>query len=285
MKINRSDKDSVKKILRTLASVCAVVAAVTGLSFGLALHYGFDAVIGHFDSTVWFYIFAGGIALSAVISAVCAFACRGYGFSAGFAKIPSPLCYPVAALALFRFALFLKNVFVDHMVFSTLEKIAGILTVFVAVAFILSATEKTNHSPLTCAMFILSALAVNFDIFASYFDFSIPVNSPIRHVTTIMQCAVLLFMIAEARLGLPEKSGRSTAYFAAFVYMFTFAVCSFMAIAGAVHKLTGGEAPLDSVRLLMYFFISVVSFIRFMSVPGNLCDLPEKENKSTEKNK
>ena len=52
--------------------------------------------------------------------------------------------------------------------------------------------------PVVCA--VIGALSVNLAMFACYFDFTIPLNSPVRNFTTLMQAAILLFLFSEARL-------------------------------------------------------------------------------------
>ena len=54
---------------------------------------------------------------------------------------------------------------------------------------------------------LLGTLSVNIAMFGAYFDFSLPLNSPIRNFTTVCQASVLLFLLSEARLSLtPEDA-------------------------------------------------------------------------------
>ena len=284
MKNKRSDISSISRTLKVSAVIAVVLSLVIGAAFYFALRVGFNSAIGHFDATPWFYTFSAGIAVAAVLALICAVKCRRYGFSVD--DRPSigeaAVRLACAALALFVFALFIKSVLGLHEYHTTIEKIAGILTAFIALAFVCSAFTGKGGKPVAAVMFILAALAVNFNIFADYFDFSVPVNSPIRNVTTILQCAALLFMITEARLYLPKESGRSTAVFASFVYLFAFAACFGLPIASLAFRATAADStvPLPETGwLLLFLGISVIALFRFASISSNLCDLPEKEDK------
>ena len=261
-----------------------VLALLSGFGYYFALRDGFDFEIGHFDATVWFYIFAGCIALAAVAALIAAITVRGNGVGvSGRPSLGSSCARSAgAAAALFIFVMFIIELFVLREPVTTLEKIAGLLTLFIAAALICSAAPKHGSGEMTAVMFILAALAVNFNIFASYFDFSVPVNSPVRHVMTILQCAVLLFMIAEARLFLPKESGRSTAVFAAFVYTFTASVCFGIPVAAIVFRLTAknpADPNLAPVWLILFAAVAAASFVRLAELPGSLYPLPEKDKK------
>ena len=274
------NKAKLSSALKCAAVSSIVLSIIIGAAYFLAMKTGFNPVIGHFDPTPWFWIFSIGIAAAAVIALVCAVLCRGYGFSAPETTIAETTVRAAsAALSLFIFAQFIMGVFVEHLYFTKLNKAAGILLVFIAIAFICSMLQPRVSRAFTAVAFILAALAVNINIFSYYFNFSLPVNSPVRNVAIIMQCAVLLFMIAEARLSLPRESGRSTAQFAAFVYLVTFTLCFGLTLAAIVFNAAfpdAGVPNLDSGRLALFLCISILSIFRFVKIAQNLTE-PEKD--------
>lgn len=283
MKNKRFEIPLLTQILKSVTVISIILSAVIGLGYYLALRDGFSFGIGHFDSSPWFHIFTLGIVTAAVLAAIFAFLCRGYGVElTGKPSILERcimlLCFIVAALWPCR--AFITRALVNREPLTTVQKLAGILTVFIVLAFLFAAFRSKKLATTTAIFFILAALAINFSIFVTYFDFSVPVNSPVRNVTTIMQCSVLLFMISEARFALPKESSRATAVFAAFVNIFTFTVCFGVSLAailfGALHP-NAADPNLPNEWLMFFFAVSVAAFSRITKLCLSLCDLPEEE--------
>ena len=131
-------------------------------------------------------------------------------------------------------------------------------------------------------------LSVNMSIFVCYFDPAVPLNSPVRNLTTIMQCAALLFLLSEARLTFGVGSHRITMP----SYIFANAACAALtggiALGGILSRLLNSESAdpnLSLLRLGLYLALAVTAVSRLYAMPkicGPYREPPKKDGEPEE---
>lgn len=201
-----------------------ILGLVVALFLSVGLVTSFDEEIGHFEyGAVPFFLTAGGIAASAAVSALLGRLAREkFSLTAAPESTLLSMCssYFAAIMAVIASAAELYDFYVLHArPAETLELFAAALLPALAVSAILGTSEKTRGSVPHIFCAIVAVLALNFNMFACYFDFTLPLNSPIRNIVTIAQAGTMLFLLSEVRLALsPEK--RATAPFLVFTSAF-----------------------------------------------------------------
>lgn len=192
--------------------IALALALVLGVCYALAMARDFDFRIGHFAlDSIPFYI-AAVIAGLGVLFTATAY------FSAGmkiYDPIPEPS--PRSAFASVLAAAMCLLVLYDAVrtaaaAVPTTAKTpspenlglwSAIAGLFLAASVLLGffgENRGLKTLPVVCA--VIGALSVNLAMFACYFNFTVPLNSPVRNLTTLMQAAILLFLFSEARLTL-----------------------------------------------------------------------------------
>ena len=241
------------------------------LSSGLVL--SFDEEIGHFEyGAVTFYLTAGGIVVSAAVSALLGRISREK-FS--LCTIPeSPLfsvsaSYFTAIMAAVTSAAELYEIYVLRARDAeTLVLLAAALLPALTVSAILGAHEKTRGSVPHIVFAILAVLALNFNMFACYFDFTLPLNSPVRNIITIAQAGCMLFLLSEVRLALSPET-RATAPF--FVFTSAFAASAVLGISFGlcVYGFVSPDAAgmgISVYRFACFFGIGLLALSRLLAL-------------------
>jgi hypothetical protein len=211
--MNQNHQDAHKRYItfhKYLAPVCGGLAAVIAVSAFLAMRLDFDSTIGHFKSGSAPWIMS---VIAALAAAVCAGACSIYaGRSASFADDPGENPVTVFGSILACILGFVcMVVYAGDYSLGLLSKFGAAFTVlvpFVGISLVLAAVEKTRFSSVRKITALLAAAAVNLSLFADYFNFTLPLNSPIRNMMTVVKAAVLLYIVSEARFSFGVKSKR-----------------------------------------------------------------------------
>ena len=198
----------------TAAAVCYAAAMSRDFEFGL----------GHFSpSSVFFLAAVVFCALGCVLSLVYAASFAGRTVYRALPS-PSPLSFFGAFLgAAMCVLIFMQNLLgyrtaraeeardaADGLIVAgplssvKLYLIAAVLGLFLAAALLFPLLHKSRHAWYAVIAALLGVLSVNISMFAAYFDFSVPLNSPVRNFTTLTQGVVLLFLLGEARIALCE---------------------------------------------------------------------------------
>lgn len=204
------------KLHRITTPILIVIAAVIASSFFLAMKHDFDLTIGHFDTaSVSFTILKIAAAAAVVICCALALVARR---SASFADDPAetPITTFAAVLTALMCVIGLVSSALDISLGITVDKfklISTILLPFVGISMILSLIPAYSHSRVRQVTAILAVLSVNFSMFSDYFDFTLPLNSPIRDLVTVMKSAALLYLLSEARFSFGKKCERATVPF------------------------------------------------------------------------
>ncbi len=267
-----------------------VLGLVIALFFSAGLVTSFDDEIGHFEyGAVTFYLTAGGIAVSAAVSALLGrFAREKFSLAAAPEHTLLSVCasYFAAIMAVVASAAEFYDFYVLHVrPAETLVLLAAALLPALAVSAILGTNEKTRGSVPHIIFAILAVLAINFNMFACYFDFTLPLNSPIRNIITIAQAGCMLFLLSEVRLALsPEK--RATAPF--FVFTSAFAASAVLGISFGlcVYSLVSPDAAGMGISLYRFaccFGIGLLALSRLFALnnaAGPYVAPPESEEDS-----
>ncbi len=190
---------------KTLTPALPVCALLAGLCWAMALATGFDADIGHIQkSCPWLYLLLIPLLAGAVITGALAFPAKrtrqyrlpktgvGEAFTALFA----------AALLGFHA---LKEIYALTTTPPEANTLGPDLTMpaavalFFCTAYLLMAGigRKSAFKPWLAMGSVVSCTLV---LFRDYFDFTLPLNSPIRYMTALTIMGLLLFFLAEARM-------------------------------------------------------------------------------------
>lgn len=296
MEQEQNKTESAIPYVRTLRKVIPALPML-GLVIALALSAGlvmsFDEAIGHFEyGAVTFYLMSAGIIAAVVGSAVLGRGARAKFSLAAFPdSAPLSVCasYFAAIMAAVTSAAFFYDTYVLHVpAGGTLELAAAALTPALTVSMILGAHEKTRQSVVRIVFALLAVLAVNLNMFACYFDFTLPLNSPVRNIITIAQAGVMLFLLSEVRLALSAET-RSTSPF--FVFTSAFAASAVLGISfglcvyGFVSP-NAAEMEISIYRFACYFGVALLALSRLLalnSAAGTYVAPPEPEPEENEK--
>ncbi len=250
-----------------------ILGIVIAFALSVGLVTSFDEEIGHFAfGSAVFYVMVTGIAVAAVFSAVLGKLARGKFSLAGYPdSVPLSVCtsYFTAFMALVTAAASLYNIFVLKLnAGSTLALLADVFLLAVPVSMILGAHEKSRQSVARILFALLAALAVNLNMFACYFDFTLPLNSPVRNVITIAQAGTMLFLLSEVRLALSHET-RSTAPF--FVFTSAFAASAVLGISFGLCVYSfvspnAAEMGISVYRFACYFGVGLLALSRLLAL-------------------
>ena len=292
---------------KTGVYIALALALVLGVCYALAMARDFDFRIGHFAlDSIPFYI-AAVIAGLGVLFTAAAY------FSAGmkiYDPIPEPS--PRSAFASVLAAAMCLLVLYDAVrtaaaAVPTTAKTpspenlglwSAIAGLFLAASVLLGffgENRGLKTLPVVCA--VIGALSVNLAMFACYFDFTIPLNSPVRNFTTLMQAAILLFLFSEARLmivkepkELPPPFQLATEYAAVILGMGVSlggilwrVIRMILAAGGSDFFLAGPEPNLPLPRLVLYFALSLIALDRLLAGSRTLRDLTKEEIEEAER--
>lgn len=261
---------SIKKLLPLFPLIGVVIAIA--LSAGLVL--SFDNDIGHFEfGSKSFYIMSVGIIVSAVLSTVLGL--RSFiRFSLTSFPDSEPLstcaAYFAALMAIVESAVnFYDNAFLNIPFDGTLDFLSALLLPAVSVFLILGAHEKTRNSLVRVILGIIGALAVNVNLFARYFDFTVlPLNSPVRNLVTIAESGVLLFLFSEIRLALSHET-RATSIFYVFTSVFASSAVLGISLGLCVYAFVSpyaAEIDISVYRFAFCFGVSLLALSRLRAL-------------------
>ena len=294
--MNKKSFLSLHKIISILLP--ALTAVIAG-AYCLAMKFDFEYNISHFKTgSMAFWIFTVAAAAALVASAVPAFASRK-----DLAITGTPTTGPVALFGAILSIIVSVGTFISEIKSGMDEiKLAGetlsrstppaalvmqlvgsVLVLFIGAEIALSCIDGQRGKIPHKIAAILAPLSINLTMFACYFDFEQPLNGPVRNVTTIVQCAVLLFLLSEARLAF---GGRVTSPF----YIFSSAIAASVglgfSLGGALFKiidLTKDDPNPSFLRLALYIAVGCIAVDRFMSLPKIIGDGEDKEEEKNEK--
>ncbi len=268
------------------------LAVILAISYYLAMKNDFDHDIGHFatDSLPF------GIATAAVFLSIAA---------ALIAALPSMKSVSVVAMPKITVPSIFVSVFgavvtvamlIDYLTdrslgfpYTKFAQFAAILLPFLGIALALSLFDRTAEGWFRLGGFLLSALSINLTMFSCYFDFALPLNSPIRNLTVILQACILLQLLSEARFGLGAHAVQVTPFF----FVLTSALASSLTLGlsgGALlnHFLNPipGDPNLSPERLILYAALGLLGMCRLFTIAPMLGEYdPTRKREKKKKNK
>ncbi len=192
-----------------------LIASVVLLALLIAVFFAvsmedYDYAIGHVErGSIPFTVTCVCIALSVLLALLWSlWAKRSVSFREDPAENPVTCFGAVLSAVLSLLCLFSAAASLN--VITKPATISAFLTPFLGVSMILSLMPKKRLSALRQFSAIVAALAVNVSLFADYFDFTLPLNGPVRNLNTLMKAFGLLYLLSEARFTFGVKSRRPT---------------------------------------------------------------------------
>ena len=270
------------KFAKITAAASAALAAVIALTYFFALRRDFDYSIGHFErGSALFYTLVVAIIASAALPAVLSVYSKK---KASITSLPEPAGTPVF-LAIFASVMAIASFGAEIISLTSqreigkLALIAAIGLVAVAVGAFSVTSEKMRTSALAQIALPVSALAMAVRILDAYFDQTLVLNSPVRHITMLAELSVMFLLLSEARLsfGIEKTERGDTARKAPLPsHLFANNVCAALAIgfsAGALmYELIPGGADAATVvhpsnfRLALYLTLGALALTRALTV-------------------
>jgi len=266
------------KFAKISAITSGILAFVIALSYFFALRFDFDYGIGHFErGSIFFYILVTSIIAAAALPAALAVYSKK---KASITTLPSVsgahvfLTIFASAMAVFAFASSIPDLSM-YLATSKLSFFSVIGLLVIAVALITSVVSGMSSSPLVQILLTLSVLAMDIQVLAAYFDQTLTLNSPVRHITMLAELSVMIFLLSEARLafGLAKAGDTSVALRASFpFYVFAnnasaalsigFSIGAILhdIIPGGSHSFTAHHPHV--LRLAMYAILGVLALLR-----------------------
>ena len=289
----------VSKIPRFTAPVIGVFVAVC---YAAAMARDFEFDIGHFKpDSLFFHAAAVASVLGVLLSLFYALTTVG---RTAFRAVPSPsplsvfggilgaaMSVLLPAKALLGYSADRASETAESLSPVKLALIAALLGLFLAAALLLSLRADRRHAWYAVICTLFGGLSVNISMFAAYFDFSVPLNSPVRNFTTLCQAAALLFLLSEARIALAsedEPAGLPPAF-----QLFASSACAVFGIGigggGVLWRLlrafgAGGETllhnpdpNLTTARLVLYLALGCIAADRLLASDLRLLTTEEIE--------
>lgn len=277
-----------------------ILGIVTAIALSCGLVLEFEEDIGHFATGApSFYLITAGVIAAAAVSAFLGrYAREKFSLTAfpDSAPLSTGASYFTAFLAIVTAAASLYDIYILNLgvTASGLEIAAAFLLPALPVSMILGTHGKYRTSVVRIIFALLAALAVNINMFACYFDFTLPLNSAVRNLITIAQAGVVLFLLSEARLALSPET-RATAPFLVFTSAFAASAVAGISLGLCVFAFVSPNAAAMEIsvyRFACYFGIGILALSRLLAlttaagpyVPPPEPEETENEEESSNKN-
>ncbi len=263
-----------QKLAKTLLPALPVCALLAGLCWALTLATGFDADIGHIRrGCPWFWLMLLPLLAGAAITGVLAWTAR----RTRQYRLPRT-GVPETFTALFAAALLgfhgLKEIYTlittppEANVMGPDLTMPAAVALFLCTAFLLM-TGLGRKSVLLPWLAMGSVLSCTLILFRDYFDFTLPLNSPIRYMTALTVMGLLLFFLAEARMY--TDLWYCSAPFSVAAYGITIVLTGGASLAFAVLALLG-DTSFSLVREIAFAAIAALAFFRLRQLGSLLGD-------------
>lgn len=266
---------------RALLYFFPVLALLGGITCALTLLTGFDADISHIRSdSLWYALTLAfwGCGVLLILAAIFPFGRRVRQYRPAKANTPVTFCsFFTAAL------LCLSSLRQLYTAFTTapdpsaavnilpLAKLAGAFLLVAAFYFLYTGLDKRDT--LAMVLSIVACLAVIMVLFRDYFDFTLPLNSPLRNLSILAWSGMLLFLLTEARMqvDLWYTSVPFTLFGSLFAVVFT----GGYGLTGVIMALCGnaqGNAPFDLIQSALFLGVGAMAFFRVRQLPELIGD-------------
>lgn len=253
-----------------LALIFFILSLISGIALFCSMKYSFDSDIEHFNNSAEFIIFSASAVCAAAIALVVSITAKNSAekmdamISRGYIQT-----FTGCSAALLSIALFVKDAIDMYFSLSPAYKpsfleIAELVTVpAIAVFFITELSDNVKLKNVHSIAGIIACLSVNLKLFNYYFNFSMPLNSPVKNALLIMESAFLLFMLSKTRSALNKNTVR----------FFTFASGTAASVMGGLSLgltlakifVSGTPDSVSLLRCILCFFVSLYSCGNFIS--------------------
>ena len=261
------------------------------LMYALAMRFDFEYDIGHFRRSSFFFHAAAAAAAAGILLALAAALLSRRKI---FDPLPEPSPVSVfggvmtaamgVATAAFTMSSYMRSVPEEGLTPAKMALASAVLGLCLAASALLGLSkEQRGGQAVPVVMAVLGTFSVNISMFAAYFDFSVPLNSPVRNFTTLCQAAVLLFLLSEARLTLVKGPDELPVPFQRFAETAAVTVGFGVSFGGLLYRLMvigsahSPEPNLPLPRLALYAALGFVAWDRLRAGRRNLRDLTDEE--------
>lgn len=210
-------KDFLNKKYRLFPTAALILTLITAVSLICALKYNFNYDIGYFDFTSpAFVVLAISAALGVILTLAAVLTSKDYELS----KRPTDNIATVFG-GTFASVICLFNIFEKLSGFTgagiplkeldtpaTLNLLTALLQISIPLYCLLALGKKTKVSRLRAALGSIGAVSFISHLFATYFDFTLPINSPMRYLNIIASSCCAIYLLGESRLTFPKDANR-----------------------------------------------------------------------------
>ena len=264
-------------IYKKAAPILPALGIIVAIGYCLAMKRDFEYSIHHFaQDSVWFWIFAvAGVIAFAISATLSVLPMKTVAIVKSPIPSPAGLFATILCTVMCIGTLITETKVGPEQIISPMQKLGGILCIFIAITFAMSCVKKYRGGIFHKIASILGLFSVNAAMFACYFDFSEPLNGPVRNITTIMQAAVILILISETRLafGVPAKRVTSV------LYIFSSCATSSLALGFSLGGILYGifssssaDPNLPLFRLGVYLAVAIFAVDRMIQLPAIAAD-------------
>ena len=279
------------RTLRAADILPACLGLFLALMYALAMRFDFEYDIGHFSRTSFFFHAAAAAAAAGVLLALAeAFLTRRKIFDPLPGSSPVSVFGAVMAAAMsvsaavLTLSSYMRSVPEEGLTPAKMSLASALLGLCLGASALLNLSkEQRGGQAVPVVTAVLGVFSVNLAMFAAYFDFSVPLNSPVRNFTTLAQAAVLLFLLSEARLTLVKGPDELPVPFQRFAETAAVTVGFGVSFGGVLYRLMilgsahSPEPNLSLPRLALYAALGCIAWDRLLAGRRNLRDLTEEE--------
>ena len=269
---------------RKALPACPILLGLVGLIYFFALRSSFDYRIGHFDPSLLFGLLCASLIAGVLYAAVPAFLTKQ---AVSVTSVPADNVGSLFASvmgAVLAVILAVDSIRAFTPETTAVQKLEAFTLPFLALSLIFVLKEH----PVRRIAAIISVISVNLTMFSCYFDPNIPINSPVRNLTVILQSSMLLVLLSEARLTFGTESWRITVPFYIFANGTASVLGGGIALGGLLSRLLTSDSAdpnLPVLRLGLYLALAVLAASRLYALPavcGEYREPPKKEKKPKE---
>ncbi len=210
-------KDFLNKKYRLLPILSLVLTVAAAVFLILALKSNFDYTLGYFDfASPAFVALAVSLSLGVILTAAAAVTSKDYSLM----KRPADNIATVFG-GTFASVICLFNIFEKLGGFASagvplkelgtpavLNLLTAVLQIALPLFCLLALGKKTRVSRARAAVGSIGVLSFVSHLFATYFDFTLPINSPMRYLNIIATSCCALYLLGESRLSFPKEANR-----------------------------------------------------------------------------
>lgn len=259
-----------------------ILALLAGVACALTLLLDFDSGISHIQKdSLWFALtlafWSSGIVL--LLFAIFPFGRRVRQYRPAKADTGVTFCgfFTAAMLCLLSlrqlYTAFTTAPDTDAVVdILPLTKLAAVFLLMGAFYFLYVGLGKRDPQGNTLGMVLSLAacVAVIMVLFRDYFDFTLPLNSPLRHLATLAWSGLLLFLLSEARMQV--DLWYTNVPFTIFACLFAVLFTGAYGLTGVIVALAGQSLQFDLIQSAMFLGVGALAFFRVRQLPDLIGD-------------